>query len=127
MQDNFKKGKTLGAKGEDLAARHLESQGFEIIARNVRYKVGEIDIVARRKGELHFVEVKCRTSSFFLPPIEAVTERKKQRIKKAALWYLADSKNGFNKCRTPSCFLSVIGVDISGETPRFECVFDAFV
>ncbi len=54
----------VGKKGEDLAAMFLMKQGFEIVCRNYLKKWGEIDIVARKKEKLYFVEVKsvsCKT------------------------------------------------------------------
>ncbi len=54
-------GKTqkVGREGEDAAAKHLENEGFTIVERNYWQKWGEIDIVAQKKGKLHFVEVKA--------------------------------------------------------------------
>ena len=114
-------------EGEDDAASNLEGRGFKIVARNVRYKVGEIDIVARRRGELHFVEVKLRRNPQFVSSLEAVTEKKRERIRRAAELFLSDSKNGFKEGRLPACYFSVIGIDISDGNKRIECVLDAFV
>jgi putative endonuclease len=50
----------LGAKGERLAAQHLEARGFEVIARNFRTRFGELDVVARDERFLVFCEVKTR-------------------------------------------------------------------
>jgi putative endonuclease len=52
--------RTLGAKGERLAAQHLEARGFEVIARNFRTRFGELDVVARDERFLVFCEVKTR-------------------------------------------------------------------
>jgi len=48
----------IGTLGEDLACRFLMKHGFEIIERNYWQKCGEIDIIAKNKGILHFIEVK---------------------------------------------------------------------
>jgi putative endonuclease len=50
----------LGARGEELAARHLEARGFELVERNFRTRYGELDIVARDSRFLVFCEVKTR-------------------------------------------------------------------
>ena len=80
--------KDIGDSGEQFAAEMLEASGFYILERNYRTKVGEIDIIACRDGVLHFVEVKTRTGTSCGYPAEAVTEIKRQRIRRAAEWYL---------------------------------------
>jgi putative endonuclease len=50
----------LGRSGEEIAARHLRERGFELLARNVRTRAGEIDVVAFDGVTLVFVEVKTR-------------------------------------------------------------------
>ena len=63
----------LGALGEKMAARHLRRQGFKILFRNFRGRQGgEIDLVARDRDTLVFVEVKTRTREDFGRPREAV-------------------------------------------------------
>ena len=53
----------LGKDAEEMAVRWLMKQGFEILHRNWRYSHYEIDIIARREGKLHIVEVKARTGN----------------------------------------------------------------
>ena len=127
MQENSRKNKDIGDGGEKLASEHLVRRGFEIVARNVKYKTGEIDIIARRGRELHFIEVKTRTDPGFVAPVEAVTEEKMRRIRRTAEWYLNDSRNGFMGKALPPCYFGVIGVDYSCGEPRVECILDAFV
>lgn len=50
----------LGKKGEDISVKFLKKQGYEIIERNYRCSLGEVDIVAKDKNILCFVEVKAR-------------------------------------------------------------------
>ncbi|MBN1283145.1 MAG: YraN family protein [Proteobacteria bacterium] len=109
-----------------MAAEKLMEMGFEIIGRNIRYKFGEIDIVAKRGRELHFVEVKTRTGRMFGDPVEFVTETKKKRIKRAAEMFILKTGNNFNDNNIPPCFFDVIGVDLSGDHPSVECIIDAF-
>lgn len=80
----------LGRIGESLAASYLAGCGWDIVDRNVRYREGEIDIVAARGGILAFVEVKTRRSVAFGSPAEAVTWRKQRRIRALASRYLAE-------------------------------------
>lgn len=79
---------SLGKLGEELAARHLEQRGFAILARNHRTPVGEIDIIARDRKHLLFVEVKTRRGTAFGAPAEAVGAHKQRQILRTAQWYL---------------------------------------
>lgn len=78
----------LGKAGEQLAARHLESNGYSIIQKNFRSKSGEIDLVAERDGVLVFVEVRTRSSTAFGSPEESITESKKRHLIATAYDYL---------------------------------------
>ncbi len=78
----------LGAAGEDAAAAWLEARGYQILARNVRSRYGEIDLVVRLGGVVVFVEVKSRTSARFGHPAEAVAARKQRRLAHLAAAYL---------------------------------------
>jgi len=82
--------KEKGKEGEEKAAALLVEKGFEIIERNYRYGKGEIDIVARDKDFLVFVEVKSRESLEYGKPEEAITKRKMSQIRKIAESYLAE-------------------------------------
>jgi putative endonuclease len=77
-----------GTWGESLAADFLQGKGFTIIERNWRYKRGEIDLVARDKGILVFVEVKTRAYDYFGRPEEMVSYRKKLMLYDAAAAYM---------------------------------------
>lgn len=78
----------LGLWGENLAAKYLNQIGYQIIDRNVYTKYGEIDLVARYKECMVFVEVKTRSSTAFGLPEEAVTEQKKTHLIESAQAYL---------------------------------------
>lgn len=78
----------VGRSGEDLAAEHLGSRGYRIIHRNYRTRQAEIDIIARHRGVIVFVEVKAWRSRKYGHPKWAVTPAKQRRISKAALEYL---------------------------------------
>lgn len=77
----------LGRWGEALAARRLYSQGYEILDSRICFREGELDLLARRGEVLAVIEVKLRTGDF-VPGAEAVTGRKRERIRKALGRYL---------------------------------------
>lgn len=80
--------KELGDFGEERAARLLEQEGYRILERNFRCRTGEVDVVARMKDWIVFVEVKTRRSLIYGLPCEAVTEEKKRRLRRAAAFYM---------------------------------------
>ena len=74
--------------GETFAAEHLKEQGYRILARNYRFRHGEIDLIAQQGKRIVFVEVKTRRSLKFGSPQAAVTKQKQRQISKIALAYL---------------------------------------
>lgn len=78
----------LGKIGEDLACIYLQKNNYKIVERNFRCKTGEIDIIAKDKDELVFIEVKTRASKEYGNPAEAVDNRKQKHIYKTAKFYL---------------------------------------
>jgi putative endonuclease len=72
--------KELGRLGEDLAARYLESQGWNIVGRNLRDGPREVDLAVFRGGTLAVVEVKTRRGSGYGHPLEAITPKKRLEI-----------------------------------------------
>jgi putative endonuclease len=89
----------LGQIGETLAATYLTTRGWQIVDRNVRYREGEIDIIAARGDILAFIEVKTRRSTTFGSPAEAVTWKKQRRIRALASRYLAERHPGAHAIR----------------------------
>jgi len=81
--------KLLGALGEDLALAFLKKKRFKILAKNYRCRYGEIDIIARDRGNaLSFIEVKTRASGSHGPPQEAVNRKKQAQICRVALEFI---------------------------------------
>ena len=80
----------LGRYGEELAARHLQDDGFVVLERNWRCDLGEVDIVARDADVLVVCEVKTRRSTSHGSPFEAVTERKLHRLERLGLRWIRD-------------------------------------
>jgi putative endonuclease len=83
--------RTLGAMGEEAAARHLGRKGYVILDRNVRTPAGELDLVASQGEYLVFVEVKARRNRSHGLPEEAITPRKKKHLLESAQHYLQES------------------------------------
>jgi putative endonuclease len=81
--------KELGDIAEEHAARYLAALGYRIRERNFRTRGGEVDIVAEHRRALVFVEVRARTSSDFMTPVESVTPTKQRRIIRAANTYIS--------------------------------------
>jgi putative endonuclease len=81
----------LGQQGEQLAAEYLQRAGFRILARDWRCAEGEIDIVAADRRTLVACEVKTRSSTRYGTPLEAVTRKKRGRLRRLAVcWVLAN-------------------------------------
>jgi putative endonuclease len=83
--------KQIGVRGEDLACVELQRRGLQILERNWRCPLGEIDIVAAETGRngltLVFCEVKCRSGLGFGHPLEAITFAKMRTLRQlAAIW-----------------------------------------
>ncbi len=77
-----------GAWGEEVAVRWLHDEGFEILDTNWRAGRYEIDIVARRSGVVHFVEVKTRLRNGLTAPEDAITDTKFRSLQHAANAYI---------------------------------------
>lgn len=89
--------KIIGKIGEDMACEYLYQEGYEILERNFRCRLGEIDIIATKNNKkadksLIFVEVKTRTSLNYGRPSEAINNIKKQHILKVAKYYILKNK-----------------------------------
>lgn len=85
----------LGKYGEDVAAQYLTDRGYEILARNWRCSLGEIDLIAKDKSRFVFVEVKTRNGTGFGHPFEAITSVKISRMRKlVAQWCIQNEKAG---------------------------------
>lgn len=69
----------IGRQGEALAADFLFARGFNLVAKNWRCRLGEIDLIVEREGIIHFVEVKARRTTTFGYPEEAVSYAKRRR------------------------------------------------
>ena len=110
------RGRTAEADG----VRWLEEQGFEVIARNVRTKAGELDVVGLDGDTLAFVEIKARSTRQFGPAATAVPPSKQQRIARAAALYLTRHPH------PGPCRLDVLAMDMGAAGWSFHWIRNAF-
>jgi putative endonuclease len=82
------KRKDLGNRGEHLALDFIKKKGFRVLETNYRCSYGEIDIIARQKDCLVFVEVRTKTNLAFGSPEESITNTKKRHLESAVNHYL---------------------------------------
>ncbi len=78
-----------GAEAESRALAWLKARGLKFVARNVRYRYGEIDLVMREGDTLVFVEVRYRSRSDYGGALESVNAAKRARIERAVRLYVA--------------------------------------
>ena len=112
---------SLGDLGEKLAADFLKKNGYKILCRNYKTKLGEIDIIAKDRETICFVEVKTRSSDRFGLGSEAVYVVKQKQIAKAALVFLKEKKFLDKKAR-----FDVVSLNCSYSEPKIDLIKDAF-
>lgn len=111
----------LGRQGEQMAEQFLCARGYEIIVRNYRCTYGEVDLVARDRDTLVFVEVRTQSGSSFGGPLESVTRRKQRQIAKAALHYVVR-----HRVENQALRFDVIGISWDTSAPQIVHVKGAF-
>ncbi len=111
----------MGRKGEEIAHLFLKKNGYHIIERNYGCKMGEMDIIAREKDTLVFIEVKTRTSTHFGPPQLAVHVNKQRQLSKIALNYLKEKHLKDVKAR-----FDVVAILLNQGGEQVELIKDAF-
>jgi putative endonuclease len=119
---NNKNKRSTGNYGEDLASKFLKEMGYEIVEQNYHYGHGEIDIVARDKEILVFVEVKYRKNLEYGPPELSITAGKQRQIRKTAEAYLYQKKIKDTECR-----IDVIAIlHLKDTKPKINHIINAF-
>ncbi len=113
--------KQFGKRGEELAVSLLRKKGYKVIERNFRTRTGEIDIVAKHRGRIVFVEVKARKSGCYGDPKFAVTAQKKRKISMVALEYLKKH----HSLQTPARF-DVVTIQSANTGAKVEIIPNAF-
>ena len=112
---------TTGKEGEKIAAEYLKKNGYQIIEINYRCPIGEIDIIAKEKNDLVFVEVKTRKSIELGYPEQAVGMRKQKKMSQLALWYLQKRKIADTNAR-----FDVVAITLIPEKNEVKLIQNAF-
>ena len=111
------KRKKLGNIGEELASKYLESQGYKVLHRNYRTKMGEIDIIAEKNGTTYFVEVRSINNTLFAHPAQTLSPAKLNHLRKAIYMYLALHK-------TSNYRTLFVGIDFTKKPPEISTIED---
>ena len=114
----------FGEEGEKRAAKFLKSMGYKIIARNVQFSIGEIDLIARIDKTIVFVEVKTRHVADFCHPREVVDKKKCLKIKQMAKLYYRNKKYSIKRFVIRFDIITLIWPE--GKPPKIEHFVDAF-
>jgi putative endonuclease len=111
----------LGNRGEHYAVDFLKQNGYKILLNNYKTKLGEIDIIAKDKDTLCFIEVKTRNSLRFGEPCESVTIFKRRQIAKVALQFLKEKNLLGRRAR-----FDVVSIVYSQGLPKLDLIRNAF-
>lgn len=111
-----------GRSAEVLAARYLGARGLKALCSNYRCRSGEIDIVMQEGATIVFVEVRYRSNSRFLDPLESITFHKRGRIVKAARHFLQTRRGG----PPAPCRFDVVTLMGDLADPRIQWIKSAF-
>lgn len=114
----------IGQDAEKLAADFLRQRGFRILETNVRFTIGELDIVAEDGPTLVFVEVRARRASQFGTPEQSLTTTKRRKVYRAAELYVQTRHLAEDRPMR----IDVVAIDLGpGKVPtRIELIQDAF-
>ena len=112
---------SLGKRGEEVAVSYLKRLKYKIIETNYTCKLGEIDIIAKDKETLAFIEVKTRASLDYVHPYQVVNKRKQHQISKAAVNYISQ-----NNLHNVNARFDVVAVQLSVDEEKVELIKDAF-
>jgi putative endonuclease len=111
-----------GKWGEGIAARHLESHGYQIVERNWRFQKLEIDLIARHERDWVFVEVKVRKTGGLEEALASVDLFKQQRIINAAHQFLKRRPEPQSNTR-----FDIICIEFDTKGWRIQHIPDAFI
>ena len=100
-----------GFVGERLAREYLEKHGYNILQTNYKNKLGEIDIIAKKKEFICFVEVKARQNALYGRPSEFISRDKQRKVKNTAIAYL--KMNGLMDSDIRFDVIEIIGDEVT--------------
>jgi putative endonuclease len=121
--------RALGAGGEELAARHLEALGFQIVDRNFRTRHGELDLVARDERRVVFCEVKTRiVSATAAPlgsprpygPLDSIGVRKRRQVRAMARIWLTEAHDRLGSGSPAEIRFDAVGITLDGSGRLIE-------
>jgi len=113
--------KEIGQRGEEMAVSFLKGLNYQILERNYRCKLGEVDIIARDNDTLVFIEVRTRSSLDFGLPQESINRRKRHQISKVALEFMLRKKMK----NIPARF-DVVAISLEPGKEKVDLIKDAF-
>ena len=115
----------IGKSGEAAAVRFLKKTGYKILEQNYRTQLGEIDIIAKDRQTIVFIEVKTRRSLEYGSPKMALTPKKQRNISMTALYYLKvnDQSNADARFDVVTVLTSGTQVDIDVIKNAFELAY----
>lgn len=111
-----------GHAAEDLALRHLEQHGLQLVTRNFRCTRGEIDLIMRQDATLVFVEVRARRNDTYGSGADSVDARKQAKLNAAAAFYLQQHAALANS----PCRFDVVAISFASDPPQLDWIPDAF-
>ena len=106
---------SIGRHGEELAQKYLRQKHYKIVEKNFRCKSGELDIIAKEKNVVVFVEVRTKTSTRYGPAYNSVTYSKQKQVKRVAQFYISK----YNLVNTQFRF-DVIGITLTPQTGEYH-------
>ncbi|NPV25902.1 MAG: YraN family protein [Firmicutes bacterium] len=113
----------VGQMGEEAALSYLLKNGYRLLARNFRCRLGEIDLITADGEHIVFVEVRARTSNLFGSPLESVTDRKQVRVRRVAEYFILRRGLAYHQVR-----FDVVSVQLNadGQVKHIQHIKGAF-
>ncbi len=111
-----------GQEAESLAQRYLAGNGLELVTRNYRTRLGEIDLIMKDNETIVFIEVRYRKTTTYGSSAESIDRRKQAKLVSCAQHYLQKQKMSFSMASR----FDVIAISKETGQPRIEWIKNAF-